>query len=174
MMNFSKKLLLPTFINPNKPKAVLTLTKRDSIYGYVINGEQVAEAESIDLHKTAPIYYGGPLKYDNLKLLHKFPDIETQFHHEFDGIHAFQICKNVYFGTPTGLMNIYKREISKDFMLLSGNLEWTQERLKKEIDYGFWEVEDLANHDIFDRNAISQLAIQNSRQKLHKIMPSLN
>lgn len=179
-MDLSNKLLLPTFINPNKPKAILTVATENNIYGYVVNGEQVAEAESIDFHKTVPVYYGGPVK-DNenygLGLLHKFPDVEPDLHSQFDGVHAFEICKNIYFGTPIGLMNIYKYKRSKklkDFMLLSGKLKWTQETLEKEINYGFWEVEDADKHNIFNRKEIDALAMDSSRQRLHQMKPSLN
>jgi putative AlgH/UPF0301 family transcriptional regulator len=179
-MNFSNKLLLPTFINPNKPKAVLTVANGDDIYGYIVNGEKVAEAESIDFHKTVPVYYGGPVKKvdsHGLGLLHKFPDVEPELSPKFDGIHAFAICKNIYFGTPIGLMNIYRYKRSKklkDFMLLSGNLKWTQSTLDKEIEYGFWEIEEVNKHNIFDRKAIDDLAIDACRQKIHMLKPSLN
>lgn len=177
-MNLSNKLLLPTYINPNKPKAVLTIANENAIYGYIINGEKVAVAESIDFHKTVPVYYGGPVKVNHsLGLLHKFPDVEPELVSQFDGIHAFAICQNIYFGTPTGLMNIYKYNRSKklkDFMLLSGNLKWSQETLQKEIDYGFWEVEEVSKHNIFDRKAIDLLASENCRQRIHMMKPSLN
>jgi len=177
-MNLSNKLLLPTSINPNKPKAVLTITNEDAIYGYIINGEKVAVAESIDFHKTVPVYYGGPINNnDNLGLLHKFPDVEPELSSYFDGIHAFAVCKNIFFGTPIGLMNIYKQNRSKrsnDFMLLQGNLEWTQETLEKEIEYGFWEIEDAQEYNIFDRKAIDALASDACRKKLHQMKPSLN